>query len=57
MGALVWLLIPVAVGVGVGIWCVVVQRDGTPTLGRDMARHERMKEVLERNAVAESDRV
>ncbi|WP_330340275.1 hypothetical protein [Streptomyces sp. NBC_00557] len=51
MGALVWLLIPVVVGVGAAIWSILVQRIHRPPLGRDFARRQRMKEVLERNSV------
>jgi hypothetical protein len=51
VGALVWLLIPVVTGVGAGIWSILVQRVHAPPLGRDFARHQRMREVLERNAV------
>ncbi|MFJ9907679.1 hypothetical protein ACIRVK_33160 [Streptomyces sp. NPDC101152] len=53
MGALVWLLIPAVVGVGAGLWSLLVQRVHTPPLGREFARHQRMKEVLERNSVAD----
>ncbi|MFI2206499.1 hypothetical protein ACH47Z_38255 [Streptomyces sp. NPDC020192] len=51
MGALVWLLIRAIVGVGAGIWSILVQRVHAPPLRRDFACHERMKEVLERNSL------